>query len=201
MKNYVCKFNMVKKLKKWELLEEEDISPSPWFPLFKHKLKLPNGRIVDDYYLSKMGDVVMILPITVNREIVFVWQYKHGAGEVILELPAGRIKSGYGIEQNAIMELEEETGYRTTKIKPLGKLFGEPSKDTYKVFGFLVTGLDNRFSQKFDENEEIEVLHVPSDKVDGLIKRGKICAPDTVAFIKLAQLKHPHLFIPPKVRV
>lgn len=82
----------MKKVKKWKILEETDISPSPWFPLFKHKVELPNGRIVDDYYLSKMGNVVMILPINKKKEIVFVQQYKHGANDVVIELPAGRIK-------------------------------------------------------------------------------------------------------------
>ena len=95
----------MKKMLKWEILEEVDISPSPHFPLYKHKVKLPNGRLVNDYYLSKMGDVVMILAITKKKEIVFVRQYKHGAGDVIIELPAGRIKQGYGIKKNALMEL------------------------------------------------------------------------------------------------
>ena len=73
-------------------------------------------------------------------------------------------------------------------------LFGEPSKDTYKVFGFLACGLTERNEQKLDENEEIEVLHVPINDIDDFIKSGNICSPDTIAFIRLAQLKFPELF-------
>lgn len=183
------------KLKKWKLLEEKDISPSPWFPLYKHKVKLPNGRTVDDYYLSKMGDVVMILPITKKREIVFVKQYKHGAGEIIVELPAGRIKPEFSNSINALMELEEETGYLAKNIKLLGTLYGEPSKDTYRVFGYLAESLEENYGQKFDDNENIEVLHVFIKDIDSFIKSGNISSPDTIAFIKLAQLKFPELFI------
>ena len=185
---------MVKKLKKWELLEEEDISPSPWFPLYKHKIKLPNGNIVDDYYLSKVGDVAMVVPVTKEGDIVFVKQYKHGAGDVIIELPAGRIKPEYTTEENAVMELEEETGYKTDKMILLGTLYGEPSKDTYKVFGFLAGGLSERYEQRLDENEDIDVVHVPIAKIDDFIKDGNICSPDTIAFIRLAQLKFPEMF-------
>src|SRR3989344_5360996 len=96
----------MRKIKKWKLLKEEDISPSQWFPLFKHKVQLPNGKIVD-YYLSKLGDVSMIVAVTTNKEVVFVRQYKHGAGEIVIELPAGRIRKGNIPEREAIMELEE----------------------------------------------------------------------------------------------
>ncbi len=185
---------MSKIMKKWELLEEVDISPSPWFPLFKHKVKLPNGRVIDDYYLSKMGDVVMVLPVTKKREIVFVRQYKHGANDVIVELPAGRVKKEYDLEKNAILELEEETGYVAQRLKPLGTLYGEPSKDNYKVFGYLALDLEENKGQKFDENEDIEVLHIRIEDVEDMVKNGKICAPDTIAFIKLAQLKFPSIF-------
>ena len=184
----------MRKIKKWKILQEEDISPSPWFPLFKHKVKLPNGRVVDDYYLSKVGDVAMIVPITKKGEIVFVKQYKHGAREVIMELPAGRVKAGHNSEDVAKSELEEETGYHVEEIIHLGTVFGEPSKDTFKVYGYLAIGLETRHAQKFDENEDIEVVSVSTKKVDQMIKSGQIRASDTIAFIKLAQLKVPDLF-------
>src|SRR4030067_3853160 len=98
----------MRKIRKWKIIKERDISPSPWFPLFKHKVRLPNGKIINDYYLSKLGDVVMIVPFTKNNEIIFARQYKHGAGEVIIELPAGRIKDGNKPEKEARIELEEE---------------------------------------------------------------------------------------------
>ena len=136
--------------KKWELLKEVDISPSPWFPLYKHTVKLPNGKIIDDYYLSKLGDVSMIVAVTTNKEVVFVRQYKHGAGEIVIELPAGRIRKGNIPEREAIMELEEETGFVAEKLEPLGFMFAEPSKDTQKTYGFLVRNVEVKRKQKFD---------------------------------------------------
>ena len=184
----------MKKLEKWKLMHEDDISPSPWFPLFRHKVKLPNGRVVDDYYLSKVGDVAMIVPITIDKKIVFVKQYKHGAGEVIVELPAGRIKNGSDPEVVAKTELEEETGYYTDKLIELGIVYGEPSKDTFKVYGYLAPELEIKHEQKFDKNEEIITIEISAKMVDRAIIRGKIKASDTITFIKMAQLKAPEFF-------
>src|SRR3989344_1888754 len=97
-------------LKKWKLISEKDVSPSKWFPLFRDKVELPNGHVVDDYYLSKLGDVGMVIAVTKDKEVLFVNQYKHAAGEIIYELPAGRLDNNTPLE-GAKNELEEETGY------------------------------------------------------------------------------------------
>lgn len=184
----------MRKIKKWKIIKEKDISPTPWFPLFKHKVRLPSGKIINDYYLSKLGDVVMIVPFTKNNEIVFVKQYKHGAGEIIIELPAGRIKKGNKPETEARIELEEETGGLSKSWESLGRIVLEPSKDTLRVHGFIAKNVQLREKQKLDETEDIEVVLIPASKVDKKIKSGKICGSDTIAFIKLAQLKAPELF-------
>ncbi len=36
-------------IQKWTKISSEDVSPSKWFPISKHKVKLPNGTIVDDF--------------------------------------------------------------------------------------------------------------------------------------------------------
>lgn len=182
------------KLKKWELLEEEDVSPSKWFPLFRHKVKLSNGKIVDDYYISKLGDVAMIFAVTKNNEVVFVRQYKHGAGEIIIELPAGRIKPGNTSEEEAKIELREETGYVAEVVEPLGEFFFEPSKDTLKVFAYLVRDVEVQLSQQLEETEDIEVLLIPAKEIDQKIVSGEIAASDTLAVIKLAQIAAPEIF-------
>jgi len=57
-------------MKKWKIIKEVDVSPSKWFPVLQHTVELPNGKIVDDYFFSPLGNVVMILPITSKNEII-----------------------------------------------------------------------------------------------------------------------------------
>ncbi|MFH1509498.1 MAG: hypothetical protein ABIE68_05005 [bacterium] len=59
-------------MKKWKVIKEEDVSPSKWFPVIRHEVELLEGTIIDDYFFSPLGNVVMVLPITTNNEIVLV---------------------------------------------------------------------------------------------------------------------------------
>src|SRR5688572_23001416 len=95
--------------KKWRVINQQDVSPSKWFPVTKEEVELPNGNVID-YYKSKLANVSMIVPITKNKEVIFVKQYKHGIEEVCIEFPAGRIENGKTAPAAAIAELSEETG-------------------------------------------------------------------------------------------
>ena len=51
-------------IEEWETLEVEDLSPSKWLSVFRHTVKLPNGKIIDDFYVYQSSDAAMVLPIT-----------------------------------------------------------------------------------------------------------------------------------------
>jgi 8-oxo-dGTP pyrophosphatase MutT (NUDIX family) len=180
-------------IKKWEILEEKDVSPSKWFPLFVHRVKLSDGKVVEDYYVSKLGDVAMVVAITSNRELVLARQYKHGVREVILELPAGRVGNKTP-EEAAKEELREETGIVADELVPIGSVFVAPSKDSTITHGFLLRNARVQKEKKFDDTEDIELVFVPVGELDEKIKSGEIRASDTIALITLARLNNPELF-------
>jgi ADP-ribose pyrophosphatase len=183
------------KIAKWKLLSEKDISPSPYFPLFVHKVELPNGKIIDNYYVSKLGHVAMIVAVTDKKEIFFVRQYKHGVNEIILELPAGRIEKRPP-EEAAKAELQEETGIIAEKVEPLGEVYVAPSKDSTITYGFLVRNARVSTTQNFDEHENIELALIPAREIDQKIKSSEIKAADTIALLNLTRLKFPEIFSP-----
>jgi 8-oxo-dGTP pyrophosphatase MutT (NUDIX family) len=178
-------------LKKWKLLSRKNISQSKWFPLYQDTVQLPNGKIVDDYITSQLGDVVMVLALTPQKEIIFVRQYKHGVEELIMELPAGRIKHGQAPEMSAHEELKEETGFVVDTLLPLGFVCPMPSKDPQKTYGFLATEVQVFTGTDFDDNEDIEVILVPMHKVLERVKIGEIYGSDTMALLFKAQLLYP----------
>jgi ADP-ribose pyrophosphatase len=177
------------KLKKWNVLSETDISPDKWFPLFRHKVQLPNGKIMDDYFISKLGDVAMIIPITKNEKIIFVKQYKHGIQEITLEFPAGIIEPGQTPEEAAFAELEQETGVIAKNMTALGELRTLPSKNFAKLFGFLTLDAEITTEQKPDVSEEIEVIELTKEEVNEKIISGEINCSDTIALYHLFLLK------------
>mgnify|MGYP000256068942 CR=1 FL=1 len=181
---------------KWEILEEEDVSPSKWYPIKKHKVKLPNGNIIDDYFVSNFGNISLILPILANGDMVFVKQYKHGLGRFMIELPAGMQQDQKTIEESAIAELEEETGISTTveNLTPLGKICQNPTKSFVITHGFLATDLLFNSEQKLDETEEIEIIVISPSVVLEMIISGEIWVADTVSMILKALLSYPEIF-------
>ena len=55
----------------------------PMCQIRQYQIELPNGKIIDDYFISIKPDVAIILPITKNQEIIFVRQYRHAVKTLI----------------------------------------------------------------------------------------------------------------------
>lgn len=183
-------------LQKWTIIKEEDISPSKWMPVLRHTVKLPDNSIVDDYYFSPLGNVAMVMAITTTGKVVLVRQYKHGLGQVLIELPGGMQHDNATMEACAIAELEEETGIKAVneQLIPLGKIAGNPTKTNQVTYGYIVKDALFNAVQRFDATEDIELLTVPPKELLQMISSGEIWVADTVAFIMKAYLLHPELF-------
>ncbi|EKE18604.1 MAG: NUDIX hydrolase [uncultured bacterium] len=183
-------------MKKWKVIRETDVSPSKWFPVLQQTVELPNGKIVDDYFISPLGNVVMVLPITTKNEVVLVKQYKHAVGEILIELPAGFQQKGKTLEESALAELEEEVGIKTTvgNLISIGKNANNPTKTTNVTYCYLAKNLEFNSKQNFDTNEEIEIVKVSPQEALEMIKKGEIWVADSVAAITRALLLYPELF-------
>lgn len=183
-------------MEKWKILEENDVSPSKWLPIKQHKIALPNGKIINDYFITTLNNVGMILPITTKNEIVLVKQYKHGVNDILIELPAGFQQRNKSIEESALAELEEETGIKTSieKLIPIGKIANAPTKSTHITYGFLARELVFNSEQNLDVTENIEIItRSPSATIE-MIKSGEIWVGDTAALIMKAYLMFPEIF-------
>ncbi len=173
-------------LKKWRLLQSQLVVSNKWCLVRQDEVELPNGTIIDDFYINVRPDIALIFPVTLQQEIVFVRQYRHGVGEVLLELPAGAFDS---VEESgevaAARELTEETGYVAEKLIKLATLYDNPVKDTNSIHLFIAENVVNSRQQKLDITEEIEVVLIPIADVIRKVLTGEICVSGTVTAIFL----------------
>jgi ADP-ribose pyrophosphatase len=99
----------------------------------------------------------VIVPVFEDKTIAMVRQYRHAAGEYLLEIPAGSLDKGETWpEACAHRELEEEIGVVADRLEEIASFYVSPGFLTEKMFVYLATGLT-----KTEQNLEIdEILEV-----------------------------------------
>lgn len=176
----------MKNLSKWKILNSKMVINNQWCKVRQDEVELPNGQIVDDFFVNIRPDIAVILPITQQKEIVFVRQYRHAVGAILLELPAGAF---HPEEEDSVVaaarELEEETGYVAEQLIQLATLYDNPPKDTNNIHLFLAENVHLASQQRLDITEDIEVVLIPVSEVIETIAQGKICVSGTIAAIFL----------------
>ncbi|MVN23507.1 NUDIX hydrolase [Mucilaginibacter arboris] len=179
---------------KWETLSSEYIIKQPWATMRRDTCKMPDGRIVDDYYVLEYPDWANAVAITEDNEVLLVKQYRHAANEVLLEIPGGVIDAGEDPKTAMQRELLEETGYHFDDIEPISTMYPNPSTGTNICHAFLAKGGKLVQGQKLDEHEEIIVEKVSIPELKELLAANKFgqalhISSIFYALIKLGEVK------------
>ncbi|WP_244529307.1 NUDIX hydrolase [Rhizobium sp. NFR03] len=148
----------------WKILHSRSLIRDRHIDVRMDACETPSGLRVDPYYVLTYPDWVVVVAITPDRQMVLVRQYRHGAGKVLLEAPAGSIEpSDEDPEAAARRELLEETGYRCEQMEWLSSLYPNPSMQTNKVHAFLARDVIRVGDQQLDPEEDgmtVELLPI-----------------------------------------
>ena len=83
------------KHQKWECLTKESIlDKKPWFEVFRESVRLPDGKVVPEYYNIEMPHYTAVFAVTVDQKLIVLRCYRHVIGEVTLTMPGGMIERG-----------------------------------------------------------------------------------------------------------
>lgn len=161
-------------MQKWKLLDSKYIIQRPWATLRVDKLELPNGNIKDEYYVLEYPTWVNMIGITEDNTILFVRQYRHGANQIMVELPAGVVEEGEEPEVAARRELLEETGYAFDSIEYICELFANPATSGNLTYTYLLRGGKKVQEQELDSSEDIEVVEMSIEQAKLFLFENKI---------------------------
>ena len=125
-----------------------------------------------------------VIPVTENKEILFVKQYRYPVKRELLEIPAGKLDEAEDSAHCALRELEEETGY-IGNIRELGYIYTTPGFSDEKIYLYLADHLVYT-QQRLDEGEYLEVLKIPVEEVFEMIRDGRIYDAKTIAGAAMA---------------
>lgn len=162
-------------LKNWKTLNSSYLYKTPFGNLRKDTCELPDGHIIQDYYVNEYSDWVNAIVLTKKQEIVLVKQYRHAALSSFIEVPAGKPENEESYEEAIVREVREETGY--TSITPpllLGEFYVNPATQTNKVISYLITEAELTSEQDLDDTEEIEVYLLDYKTMSEMVKSGEI---------------------------
>ena len=134
-------------------------------------VRLPSGRETVREMVEHPGSAIVV-PVTTDDEVLLIRQYRYTTGETLIELPAGLIDEGEEPEVAAKRELHEETGYEAGELRFLGAAYVSPGYTQEETSFYVATGCVQADHEP-DEDEPIDIIHVPLGELPALLKAGE----------------------------
>jgi ADP-ribose pyrophosphatase len=173
-------------LRHWTVRSSSYRFNEPFLRVRSDTVELPDGTIIEGYFVRESRGFAIIVALTPDRRVVLVRQYKHGIGQIVLEMPAGMIDEGESPEACAIRELAEETGYAGDPPQLLRSLFADPTSSNASFHIFLIENAVPKFAQSLDTTEAILVESVTIEDLGTAARDGRIGSGSQVAAAYIA---------------
>lgn len=146
--------------------------------------RLPNQQVIHLEIIRHPG-AAAVVPIREDGRVVMIRQYRHAAGGMIYEVPAGRLDGGEAPLACAKRELREEAGYEASRWESLGAILTTPGFTDEKIHLFLARDL-KRVPQDLEADEVIEVEDHSLESLVGMIGRGEVVDGKTICALTKA---------------
>lgn len=174
-------------LSPWEMLARRELLDGrPWLRVWAEDVRLPDGRVIEDFYTIEMPDYVVVIALTPDARVVIERNYKHGPRRVCLNLPAGYLDAGEDPHAAAQRELLEETGYVAEEWRPLGSFANDGNRGCGRGHFFLARGARQAAAPDSVDLEEMEIGLLPLDELAQAAFRGDVGILSIAAAIGLA---------------
>jgi ADP-ribose pyrophosphatase len=174
-------------LRAWEVLESREVfAAEPWIRLSVQRVRLPDGRVIDDYHQVDLPEFAVVFARTPSGDVVVERLYRHGVGRVCLALPAGLLDAGEEPIDAARRELLEETGYASDDWSPLGSFVMNGNYGCGKAHLFTARDASRVARPDSGDLEEIQIVTIGQDALMDAVRSGDVALIDSAATIALA---------------
>jgi 8-oxo-dGTP pyrophosphatase MutT (NUDIX family) len=157
----------------WKVLASEYLSRKFWYTVRLEKVQLPNGTVIQEYWVSEFLPWVNVVAVTTEQRVLLVRQYRHGSASIHFEIPAGTTDaSDTDLESAARRELLEETGYGGGRWSPLMTLSANPALQNNLTHTFLAEDVLPLKEADPGAGEDLRLHAIPIDELETMIDQG-----------------------------
>ncbi len=143
----------------------------PVIQVAMEQTELPDGRSLELEMIRHPG-ASAIVPFVNDEEILIIRQFRHAAGGMIYEVPAGKL-DGDTPEICAARELEEEAGRSAGRLVSLGSILTTPGFTDERIHLYAAFDL-REVPQRHEHDEYIELIQLPLREALEWVWSGKI---------------------------
>ncbi|NOL51986.1 NUDIX hydrolase [Pelistega suis] len=137
-------------------------------------VQLPNGKTGRREVVRHPG-AVAVLAINAENKVILVEQFRHAGGEILLEVPAGKLDiSGEPPEQCAFRELAEETPYTAQKMTLLYTFYTAAGFCDELLYLYRADGLQKNSQAQLDEDEFVRHVYLSKEEAYIALREGRI---------------------------
>lgn len=160
--------------RRWTPIAAEPVHDCAVFRVSRTLARSPRTGRVHPFFRIDADEWVNVVPLTDDDQVVLVRQYRHGSGEITLEIPGGIVDPGETPAQAGGRELLEETGYRAEGLEPAGSLNPNPALFGNRVHTFVARGCRRVAEIRNEGAEETHVELVPRAELWRHVREGRI---------------------------
>jgi len=174
----------------WDVLSDTlCFTALPWVEVVREAVRLPTGRVIEDYYRVGLPEFAVIVAWTREGQLVMVRGYKHGTRSITLSAPAGLVEQGESPRAAAERELREETGFESSDWKRLGSFVVDGNHQCGTAHVYVARSAEQTAPpQNPDDTEQLVVeLLTPSQFLTAALS-GEVGLLNAVGAVALAMI-------------
>ena len=139
--------------------------------LCRDEVLLPNGKTAIRETVEHSGGSAILCER--DNKILLVKQFRYPYGEVLYEIPAGKLNAGEDPAITAIRELEEEGGVKAERVVKMFDVYPTPAYTNEIIRVYRAENIKDT-AMHLDEDEFLTGEWIEKDRLKEMIKNGEI---------------------------